>query len=136
MYNGWHDHVLGWWNAYKKQEKDILFVFFEDFKLNPKEFIKNIANYLNVELTDEKLRKILDVTSFESMKNNPQTNFTSNRRKEEPEFIRKGAIGDWREYFTNSQIYRFNKYYYKEIRSKSDIQFIFESPFNSIKSRL
>ena len=136
MYNGWHDHVLGWWNAYKKQEKDILFVFFEDFKLNPKEFIKNIANYLNVELTDEKLRKILEITSFESMKKNPQTNFTSNRRKEEPEFIRKGTIGDWREYFTNSQIYRFNKYYYKEIHSKSDIQFIFESPFKSTKSKL
>lgn len=130
IYGHWHEHVLGWWNAYKKQEKDILFLFYEDFVLNPKKKIEKVAAFLDVRLSDEKIEKIMKVTSFSSMKANPQTNHTFGRKPDGEEFVRKGIIGDWKETFTESQISRYQKHYNDTIIRNSDIRFKFEDASN------
>ncbi|VTJ92300.1 Hypothetical predicted protein, partial [Marmota monax] len=73
-YGSWFNHVKGWWK--KKEEHPILFLYYEDMKENPKEEIKKITRFLEKNLNDEILDKIIHHTSFEVMKDNPLVNYT------------------------------------------------------------
>ena len=91
------DHAISWWEH--KDEDNFMFTTYEEMKEDIRGVIKKIAAFLNKELTDEIVEKIVEHTSFEKMKANPM----SNRSEVVENFIRKGIVGDWVNYMSEDQ---------------------------------
>ncbi|XP_076991052.1 sulfotransferase 1C4 [Tamandua tetradactyla] len=115
-WGSWHDHVKGWWEA--RVQHCILYLFYEDMKKNPKHEIQKIAEFIGKNLDDEVLDKIAHHTSFDVMKCNSMANYSSMPTIMDNSispFMRKGAVGDWKNYFTVAQNERFDEDYKKKM---------------------
>lgn len=67
--------------------------------------IKKIARFLGKELSQETVQCIANQTSFPAMKNLGNANYDW-IPKYKGGFLRKGEVGDWRNYFSEEQIDR------------------------------
>ncbi|XP_036876204.2 amine sulfotransferase-like isoform X1 [Manis javanica] len=107
VYGSWFDHVLSW--EEHKHDKNILTMFYEKMKKDLSKSIKKITTFLNINMSDDEIDKIAWKTSFSEMKNNAAKEnsdsnhticaLTCNRNL----VFRKGAVGDWINYFTSKQ---------------------------------
>ncbi|XP_070559996.1 sulfotransferase 1E1-like [Ptychodera flava] len=125
----WHEHVLPWWE--KRYDRNVLFLKYEDMIRDLKSCVRQIANFLNVPLSDRALDKISDHCSFQSMKNNQmalRSNYCTNvlgvKAEEGSPFVRIGGVGGWKNTFTVAQNEMFDEIYQEWIRG-SDIEMTF-----------
>ena len=120
-YGDWLDHVLGWWKY--RDYPNVLLIKYESMKDNPTAEIERIATFCSQSLTAEKIEYIVNRTSFSTMKNNPMSHFTMHAPKEffdssiSP-LIRKGEIGDWKNYFTDEMNLYVEKHYLSKARQE------------------
>ncbi|XP_063791370.1 sulfotransferase 1B1-like [Pseudophryne corroboree] len=125
-FGSWGAHVREWWGL--KQQRNLLYIFYEDMLEDPKREIKKVTKFLGKDFSDEVLEKICLHTSFKAMKENPATNYTmiSSTIMDQAvsPFMRKGICGDWKNHFTVSQSERFDEYYRREM-SGTDLSFRF-----------
>ena len=70
--------------------------------------IHKIATFIGKELPPEILERILNQTSFDAMKKEGNANF-SFLREFKGDVVRKGKVGNWKEYFTEDQSKRFDR---------------------------
>ncbi|XP_062859329.1 sulfotransferase 1B1-like isoform X2 [Trichomycterus rosablanca] len=116
-WGSWYDHVKGYWR--EKENRNILYLFFEDIKENPRQEILRIMHYLDLSLPDDIINKIVQLTSFEVMKDNPMTNYTFIPKtmldSSISPFMRKGEVGDWINHFTPAQSEMFDEDYTKQM---------------------
>lgn len=101
-WGSWFDHVKGWWEIRDKYQ--ILFLFYEDMKRNPKHEIQKVMQFMGKNLDEDVVDKIVLETSFEKMKENPMTNRSTAPKsildQSISPFMRKGTVGDWKNHFT------------------------------------
>ncbi|XP_062859336.1 sulfotransferase 1B1-like [Trichomycterus rosablanca] len=123
-WGSWYDHVKGYWR--EKENRNILYLFFEDIKENPRREILRIMHYLDLSLPEDIIDKIVQLTSFEVMKDNPMVNYTfiPNTMFDSSisPFMRKGEVGDWINHFTLAQSEMFDEDYTRQM-SDVDIPF-------------
>ena len=105
-FGDYFDHVLSWWPH--RDDKNVLFLKYEDMKKNPKEVISQIARFIRVDnLSQDIVTKIAESTSFEKMKADDTANMSwlhfFNDETGKPSFLRKGIIGDWKNFLTEEQ---------------------------------
>ncbi|XP_069868473.1 sulfotransferase 1 family member D1 isoform X2 [Dipodomys merriami] len=116
-FGSWYDHVKGWWG--KRRDYRILYLFYEDMKEDPKGEIQKILTFLEKDLPEETVNKIIYHSSFNVMKQNPNANYTSMNKEEMDHsvspFMRKGISGDWKNQFTVAQYERFEDDYEKKM---------------------
>ena len=125
-FGSWFDHVLGWWKH--KDAENVLFVKYEDLKRNLRKEVQKIADFV---LADIPPASVIDVVAqqctFDGMKENPVANFVwlnHIRNSDEPPFMRKGEVGDWRNYFTAEQNATFDALYAERMKDSGlDIEF-------------
>ncbi|XP_077979568.1 sulfotransferase 1A1-like [Glandiceps talaboti] len=126
----WHKHVLTWWN--RRHDDNVLFLKYEDMIRDLKTSVLDIAQFLNVQLSDEAAGRIAEHCSFGSMKKNKlavRSNFCTSMLNVVPEeqspFVRKGGVGGWKTYFTVAQSEHFDSVY-RDWLKDSDLKMEFE----------
>ncbi|KAK8786977.1 hypothetical protein V5799_023248 [Amblyomma americanum] len=145
-YGHYFDNVLSWYD--RRNSPNVLFVTYEELKTGTEETVLKIATFIGEDVVEklrnnhQLLQRILDNTSFESMKlkwgtsakgpvvplakmlgmKSVRPELQKGLRnvaefKKEPlagDFIRKGQVGDWREHFSPGQILRMKEVIEKE----------------------
>ena len=78
-----------------------------------------VSKFLGKQLLDDVIPGIIEHLSFESMKNNKTTNYSNLPEFDESisPFVRKGTIGDWKNYFSEEQSALVEKMYKAKIES-------------------
>ncbi|XP_070560862.1 sulfotransferase 1B1-like [Ptychodera flava] len=114
-YGSWFDHVLTWWQH--RDDENILFLKYEDMKKDPKAAVKSIADFLDVSLTDDAIDDIVEFCSFKKMKKNENVNLSlAIGDKDKHQFVRKGVVGDWVNFFTVAQNKEYEKIYEERMK--------------------
>jgi len=66
----WTDHVLGWWR-WSSEQRNVLFVYFEDMKKDLPGVIRQVAAFLRVApLSEEEVASVAEKSSFRYMQDN------------------------------------------------------------------
>ncbi|XP_070560855.1 sulfotransferase 1C4-like isoform X2 [Ptychodera flava] len=114
-YGSWFDHVLTWWQH--RNDENILFLKYEDMKKDPRGAVKSIADFLDVSLTEDTIDNIVEFCSFKKMKENKAVNFSLLAGDSlKHEFVRKGEVGDWMNFFTVAQNKEYEKIYEERMK--------------------
>lgn len=117
-WGSWYDHVKGFWE--EREKRNILYLFYEDMKENPRREVERIMRYLDLSLSDDVISRIVELTSFESMKANPMANYSFIPKPafdhSVSPFMRKGEVGDWTNHFTPDQSKMFDEDYEKQMK--------------------
>jgi hypothetical protein len=102
-YGNIFDHYLGWWRH--RDLQNVLILKYEDLVRDPEGGVTMIAEHCGQELTAEARERIIEATRFKTMKKNPKTNYANNALMNDSIclFMRKGQVGDWKNYFTVAQ---------------------------------
>ncbi|XP_072027774.1 sulfotransferase 1A1-like [Amphiura filiformis] len=130
----WYEHTLSWWQ--KKNEPNVLFLKYEDMKKDLRKSVKQIANFLDCKMSEDAITLTVRHCSFESMKQNRNANpdylefFAGDSEDDKPiepnaSFVRKGTVGDWKNYFTVSQNEAFGADYKTKMEG-TELNFDFE----------
>lgn len=111
VYGSSAQHMLEYYK--RRNEPNVLVVKFEDMKRDLPAVIRQVADHLKIDrdLTNGDIAKLCDYAKFENMQENPSVNmeaifYPDSMIQDDPEtgkrgkFIRKGQVGDWKNYFT------------------------------------
>ncbi len=111
VYGDWFNYTLEYWN--KRNDTNFLVVSYEEMMENPPHVVKQVATFMGDEISDEHATKIAKMTSFGAMKEtiDPFTKERGFTKSEISPFMRKGVVGDWKNYFTVAQNEDFDKIY-------------------------
>ncbi len=108
----WFNYTNSW--LQNKNNFNIHYTSYERLKTNFEETVRQMAHFLGVEVTDEKLKRIKENTSFEVMKKY-ESKFgekpTKSSRLVFNQFIRKGTSGEGVKYMNEAQHSLFDKQY-------------------------
>lgn len=130
VYGSWFDHVLPYWEFCKQHPNNVFFLTYEELKMDLRGMVLRLSEFLDRPLTPEAVDAIVHHCTFDSMKTNKMVNrevlpisdlFDMTKSK----FMRKGIIGDWKNYFTEAQSEAFNRLCESRM-SQSDLQLVFE----------
>ncbi|XP_024052087.2 sulfotransferase 6B1-like [Terrapene carolina triunguis] len=116
----WFDHFLSW--EEHKNDRNILFLFYEDMKKDLPKVVKKMSVFLGVNISDREIKEICEKSSFTEMKSNVEKEnsdpnhtvcaLTSNRKL----IFRKGAVGDWKNHFTPKENKMFEEMFKKKMK--------------------
>ena len=103
MYSSYFEYVKEAWQ--RRDHPNVCLLFFEDMKKDMAPSIKKVAKFLGKDVTDEMVGKLVDHLGFTKMKHNAAVNredgVLNGLFNEDGYFMRKGEIGDWKNYFTD-----------------------------------
>ena len=83
-----------------------------------------IAKFLNKPLSDDVIRRIAEQCSFSGMMKNASS-YAIQSNEGETSLLRKGVVGDWKNYFTPELNERFDKEVLAKLKG-SGLEFDFE----------
>ena len=126
-FGDYFDHVLGWWAH--KDDDNVLFINFEDIKVDPVKIITQIATFMGyTNLSQEVIMDIAEKTTFEKMRNNSAVNYSwggsSGQDPPDTPFMRRGVIGDWKTLFSDEDSQRLDKICHNRL-SGTGLEFYF-----------
>ncbi|XP_009897949.1 sulfotransferase 6B1 [Dryobates pubescens] len=127
----WFDHFLSW--EEHANDKNILFLFYEDMKKDLPKIVKKISLFLSLNVSENDIQDICKKSSFSAMKSDTEKEnsdphntvcaLTSNKKL----IFRKGAVGDWKNHFTPKQNRRFEETFNEKMKlSKMAKSLIYE----------
>lgn len=97
-WGSWVEHVLGWWEH--REDDNVLFLKYEDLKKDLFSLVHLIADFLGKSLSKEVVNRIAKQCTFDEMVNNAAAYWMMTQDNKLPNFLRKGQVGGWKEYFT------------------------------------
>uniref|UniRef100_A0A672L8J0 Sulfotransferase n=1 Tax=Sinocyclocheilus grahami TaxID=75366 RepID=A0A672L8J0_SINGR len=125
--NCWFEHVKSWCSH--KDEMNFLYITYEEMIKDLRSVVEKITSFLARNLTSQQLNDVVEHSTFKNMKNNPQANYQQIPvillNHQLGSFLRKGTVGDWKNYFTVAQNERFDKVYQQKMKDVS-LSFIWD----------
>ena len=105
----WFEYIKGW--RQHKNEVNVFFMKYEEMIEDLRSSVLKIAKFLGRSLDEEQVDAIVKHTNFKSMKQNPSLNLDGvpDIDSSISPFMRKGQVGDWKNYFSSSQLEAFDK---------------------------
>jgi len=102
-YSPWPQHVRGFWE--NRNKSNVLFLTYEDLHQFPEKCVTQIASFLELNVNKESIERVCFLSKFHNMQRNPNVNYSwwdelGIRKKSESKFLRKGVVGDWKNYYT------------------------------------
>lgn len=123
------DHLAEWWRASKELDH-IMFISYESMKEDLTAVVQKIADFINIPYSPELIRTVVNKSQFKSMKKNSLANmeWMSGDDNSSSDFshLRKGVVGDWKNYFTSEQNEIFDLMHHKKL-ADVDLAFQFET---------
>lgn len=117
-----------------RHQDNILFLMYEDMKRDQSAAIRKTAEFLGKSVTEEQIAGLCEHLKFSKMAANPAINLQHILRQrgingDDPDnkFIRKGKVGDWRNYMNKDLAQRFDKWTEKNLQG-STLEFNLEVP--------
>jgi hypothetical protein len=101
-FGSWINHVSSWINAMDKGEVNGVLVRFEDLRRDSENELADLIGFLDVPVSREKIRQAVANNSLEKMKDKEKKN--PQRASVKGRFVRSGAVGGWRDQFTQHQL--------------------------------
>lgn len=128
-YSSWFTYVLSFWNKHK-DDKNFLFLKFEEMKRNPRKACVQVTEFLGKELSEDAIDRVVEFSSVESMKGRFKCSAKNDKpdgttKMGAPGIIRKGIVGDWKHHFTQEQSTKFDELF-KQKMAGSGLDFDFE----------
>lgn len=112
MFTPFWDHVRQFWD--RKDEENILFLNYEQMKIDLRSVIRRTAKFLDVNIRDKELEKLHDYLSIESMRKNPAVNFEDfpmfQLGLEKISFLKNGKVGRYKEVMSKEIEEEFDKW--------------------------
>lgn len=97
----WLDHTREWYDFYKKNPTIVLPLTYERNKKDPMGTARKIAQFLDIDLSEEQLENCVKYSSFEAMKE-------MSKGGKAPH-VMNGRVGGWRGKLSDEMIERFNE---------------------------
>ncbi|CAN8017324.1 unnamed protein product [Ixodes persulcatus] len=111
-FGSYYENLLSW--HAKKDEPNVLFLTYESIHADTKASVLKIAGFIDDELAkklaedEANMAAVIDATTVAKMK-----------KDWEEQFVRKGVVGDWRDYFSVEQSRRLEERFFKEMEGTS-----------------
>ena len=100
FFSPYFEYVKDIWS--KREHPNLCILFYEDMKKDLAASLRNVARFLGKELKNEEA--LVDHLSFKKMKDNTAVNKDGGKKHgmclNDGNFMRKGEVGDWKNYFT------------------------------------
>ncbi|XP_051018359.1 sulfotransferase 2A1-like [Acomys russatus] len=112
LYGSWFEHTRGWMSM--RECDNFLLLNYENMKKDTRGTIEKICDFLGKKLEPEELDLVLKYSSFQAMKENNMSNFSTISQDVITNGLklqRKGTAGDWKNHFTVAQAETFDKVY-------------------------
>ncbi|KAE8686201.1 putative sulfotransferase [Hibiscus syriacus] len=117
-YGPYWDHVLGYWKASLETPEKILFLKYEDLKMEPFAVVKRLGEFTGYPFSLEEesegvVEEMLKLCSFENLSDlevnkTSVLKFSRDIMVDNRHFFRKGEVGDGKNYLTEDMIQRLN----------------------------
>ena len=102
LYGDIMDFNVGWWKH--RDEENFLFLKYEDMKRDLTSTVQKIAQHCQIKLSLEQVAKIVAHSDFAAMRSCDAIGMSMGYvGMSIKDFMRKGEVGDWRNYFTPEQ---------------------------------
>ncbi|XP_072029691.1 sulfotransferase 1C2-like [Amphiura filiformis] len=105
----WFTHVYEYWTQCKGRE-NFLFIKYEDLKKNHRGMVKQVAEFLGKNLSEEVIDKITSLTTIDAMRKTydeleaePGSNMRRTKAFGVLSFLNKGNVGSWKEQMSEEQ---------------------------------
>lgn len=99
------DWLLSWWG--RKDLDNVMITTYEERIRDPASDVIQIAKFLDIAIDDKILKKTVEKSSFSAMRENVNKIKKGN-------FLRKGIVGDWRNYLSEEQNKRLEEKFHKK----------------------
>ena len=92
-----------------KDHPNMKLMWFEDLKADLKGFIRDAASFIGKDFSGEKVDALADHLAIENFRNNPAVNMkppkgmVPDEVRDNFNFIRKGIVGDWKNFFESER---------------------------------
>ncbi|XP_021299954.1 LOW QUALITY PROTEIN: cytosolic sulfotransferase 14-like [Herrania umbratica] len=115
-YGPFWDHVLRYWKESSEKPNKVLFLKYEDMKENAKPHIRKMAEFMGFPFSVEEetagvieeIAKFCSLSNLKDLEVNKTGTLAASPRQTKP-FFRKGEVGDYVNYLSNSAVERFCK---------------------------
>ncbi|XP_068193842.1 amine sulfotransferase-like [Antennarius striatus] len=122
MASSWFDHIREWKS--KIDQYNILYLTYEEMVMDLKAAVIKICTFLGKNLSEADVEKVVEKSTFKNMKEDPKANYKF-LKTVEGDFLRKGQIGDWKNYLTVAQSERVDRLLQERLSDLS-LNFIWE----------
>ncbi len=110
-YGSYWSYTLAAWE--KRNHPNVCLLFFEDMKQDLEGSVRKVARFLNKDLSSEQVEALVEHLSFKKMKGNTAVNKEQFKdfgfADKSGSFMRKGQIGDWKNYLTDEMNQRMDE---------------------------
>ena len=103
--NSFWDWHRDWWIAKEAHPENILWLHYEDMKKDLEKEIRRIVDFLNLDKTDEEIKKVTERSTFSSMKAESSARNDGAAKKNH---YRSGKAGGWVDVMSTETIAAFN----------------------------